>query len=312
MKKAVVAGGSGFVGKAVLEQFKKEGWETVVLSRSVKPVPGADRVVVWDAASGGPWEAEVSGAGAVVNLTGESVMTRFTLEAKRKILSSRVDSTRAIAAAIASASVTPSAWVNASAIGFYGDGQDRELCEASPRGSGFLAETCEAWEKAFFAPDLPGVRRAAIRVGIVLGRGGGAFEQLSRVTKMFAGGALGTGRQYMSWIHLDDIARMFVWASQNPVSGVFNGTAPAPVTNAEMMSAFRGVYGRPPIPPAPAFMVRLMAGAMNLEPDVILEGARVLPRMPLAHGFEFLHPSLGKALDGLADAGHAVESAQAR
>jgi uncharacterized protein (TIGR01777 family) len=211
-----------------------------------------------------------------------------------------VDSTRAIGEAISQSAAPPAVWVNASAIGIYGsDTGDRRLSEASPHGSGFMTEVCQAWEDAVDVFSLRSTRRVKIRIGIVMGHGGGAFEQLSKVTKSFAGGALGDGRQMMSWIHVTDLARMFVWALDNPVEGIYNGTAPNPKSNADVMAAFRAVYGRPPIPPAPAFVVPVLARLMNMEPELLLGGSRVIPEMALVKGFRFRFETLSEALEDL-------------
>jgi uncharacterized protein len=303
MKRVVVAGGSGFIGKAILSLLKSRGYETVVLSRGGKPVPGADRVANWNGKDQGDWTKELDGAYGVINLVGESIMTLFTPEAKRALRDSRVHSTHALAQAIAAVKNPPQAWVNASAMGFYGDTGDRMLAESAPKGKGFLPDLCEEWEKAMEVPPTPGVRKSKIRVGMVLGRGGGAFQQLSLVTKAFAGSALGDGRQWVSWIHLDDLAEMFLWALENDeVSGILNGGSPTPVTNSEFMAAFREAFGRPPVPPAPAFMVRLVAPLMKVEGDLLLSSQRMLPVMPLAKGFKFRHTGIRGTLESLVEA----------
>lgn len=302
MRKVIVAGGSGFVGGELLRVLKAEGYETVVLSRTTKPVAGADRVAAWDGKTLGDWKKEVDGAYGVINLSGQSIMTRFTPEARKKIRDSRVDSTKAIGEAITQSQVPPSVWINASAIGIYGsDTGDRKLTEGSPHGVGFMPEVCQAWEAAVDAFALGQTRQVKIRIGIVMGQGGGAFEQLSKVTKAFAGGALGDGKQMMSWIHVTDLARMFVWALENPVEGIYNGTAPNPKSNADVMAAFRAVYGRPPIPPAPSFIVPVLARLMNMEAELLLGGSRVIPEMALVKGFRFRFETLSEALEDLVE-----------
>lgn len=299
MKQAVIAGASGFIGRALLAELKARGWRTVAVSRGGS-VQGADETVAWSDSADSPLASALKQSDALVNLTGRSIMTRFTPQAMAEIRLSRVDSTRNLATVIKGLSKKPRVWVNASAVGIYGDRGSRILTEASQIGAGFLPESCAAWEKECLGAELPEVRRAALRIGIVLGKGGGAFEQLAKVTKMMAGGALGDGSQYMSWIHLDDLARMILWIIETEgVSGPINGTAPNPVTNSEMMAAFREFFGRPFAPPAPAFLLKKVMPLMNLEPSLLLEGQRVVPELALARGFQFCHKNLETALADL-------------
>jgi len=300
MKQAVIAGASGFIGQALLEEFRARGWRTVAVSRTAS-VPGADVTVSWIDSPGSPLAETLAQSQAMINLTGRSIMTRFTPQAMEEIRSSRVESTERLARLCAVlGDKAPPVWVNASAVGIYGDRGSRILTEASSGGEGFLPDSCAAWESACLNTDLPQVRRAALRIGIVLGKGGGAFEQLAKVTKMMAGGALGDGSQYMSWIHLDDLVRMILWIVETEgVCGPINGTAPNPVTNSQMMAAFREAFGRPFVPPAPAFFLRKVMPLMNLEPSLLLEGQRVVPEIALARGFKFRFERLDRALQDL-------------
>lgn len=299
MTQVVIAGASGFIGGALLAEFGARGWRTVAVSRSAH-VEGADETVSWSDNPESPLGVALKGSEALINLTGRSILTRFTPEAMAEIRSSRVDSTRGLATIMKGLSHKPRVWVNASAVGIYGDRGSRILTEASQVGTGFLPESCAAWENECLGADLPEVRKAALRIGIVLGRGGGAFEQLAKVTKMMAGGALGDGSQYMSWIHLDDLVRMILWIVETEgVCGPINGTAPNPVTNTQMMAAFREAFGRPFVPPAPAFFLRKVMPLMNLEPSLLLEGQRVVPEIALARGFKFRFERLDRALQDL-------------
>lgn len=300
MKKIVIAGASGFIGTELITAFKAEGWHIIAVSRGAS-VKGADETVAWSDDPASPLGRALGESQALINLAGRSIMTRFTPQSKEEILKSRVDSTQQLGRLIAGLSRKPEVWVNASAIGIYGDRGDKVLTEASPIGEGFLPDTCMAWESAVMKENLPDVRRVMIRIGIVLGHGGGAFEQLSKVTNMYAGGALGSGQQYVSWIHLKDLVRMFVWAVNNEVSGPINGTAPNPVTNAELMSGLRDVYGKPPIPPAPAFIIKAVLPMMGIEPSLLLDGQRVIPELAMVHGFRFEFETLTFALHDLVD-----------
>lgn len=296
--KIVIAGGSGFVGQHLARLLVDRGEEVVVLSRSVDR-SAKFREVAWDGRSVGDWASEVEGADYVFNLSGSPVEKKWTEAVKRGILSSRVDSTRAIHAAIERASVRPKAWVNASAVGWYGDRGDEILAESSRPGSGFLAETCEAWERCCLVPDLEGVKQVAVRIGIVLGREGGAFPILKKLTDSFAGGAAGDGRQWMPWIHVEDLARLLAWAAESAQEGPINGCSPDPARNGEMMSALRAEVGRPFSPAVPSFMLGIGAGLMGKEPSVLLMSQRAVPTLALAQGFEFSHRDLRLAIRSL-------------
>jgi uncharacterized protein (TIGR01777 family) len=232
-----------------------------------------------------------------MNLTGKSIDCPHTPENRVEIVRSRVNSVRAMAAAIGQVATPPKAWVQASATGFYGDTGDRSCDETAPRGEGFLAEVCEQWENALNAREPASTRQVILRIGFVLGHGGGALPVLSGMTKYFIGGAAGDGKQYISWIHLQDLVKVFTEAvAQRGWQGVFNATAPTPVTNAEFMKELREVMHRPWSPPAPAVMVRLGARLMGSEGSLALMSQRCPPVRLLAQGFKHHFPELRPAL----------------
>jgi uncharacterized protein (TIGR01777 family) len=300
MKKAVVAGGTGFIGAAVVREFLASGHQVVVLSRKSATVPGAT-VSQWDGKTLGTWTADLEGAAALVNLTGAPILARWTEGHKQAMRASRVGVTTLLGEAVAKCAVPPQCWINASAIGYYGDTGSRKTAESARPGRGVLAEMCVEWENAALQAPTPSTRKAPVRIGYVLGRGGPGFEALARATKLMLGGPLGNGRQYMAWIHLEDLARMIVWAVSSDIRGPMNGTAPNPVTNAEMMAAFRRVYGRPPAPPVPGFALKAMSAAMGWPEDMITASSRVVPEVALAHGFVFKYPTIESALAELTD-----------
>jgi uncharacterized protein (TIGR01777 family) len=300
MTKAVVAGGTGFIGRAVVQEFLANGHEVVVLSRKPGALQGAS-VVLWDGATLGPWTADLEGAGALVNLSGASILARWTEGHKRAMRESRIGVTALLSQAVAKCAVPPSSWVNASAVGYYGDTGDRRTGESAKPGQGYLADMCVQWEQAMNREPTPLTAKCAVRIGYVLGRGGPGFESLAKATKLFLGGPLGSGRQYMPWIHLTDLARMIVWAAERNETGPVNGTAPNPVTNAELMAAFRRVYGRPPALPVPGFVLSVLSAAMGWPHDLLTASARVVPEAALAKGFDFTFPTIGSALADLAD-----------
>ena len=301
--KVVIAGGSGFLGSALARSLATAGADIVILSRQPASPSGRIRTVVWDGRTVGLWAAELEGAAAVVNLAGRSVACRFTAENRRLILASRLDSVRAIAAATAGCRLPPAVLVQASAVGIYGDSGDRICTEASaPSGTDFIAGVAKAWEEAFFAAEAAGgPRRVALRIGFVLGRTGGALAPLAKLARFFLGGSAGNGKQYLSWIHVDDVCAIVRWVIERPgASGVYHATGPAPVTQAEFMRALRRALGRPWSPPAPAWAVRLGARFfLRVDPDLALTGQRCPPRRLLDEGFRFQWPVLPAALADL-------------
>jgi uncharacterized protein (TIGR01777 family) len=298
-RKLVLPGGSGFLGTALAQAFSQDGWEVVVLSRGAAPPAGSVRTVPWDGRTLGPWAAELEGAAAVVNLAGHTIACLHTPENRRKILNSRVESVRVIDAAVLQCRRPPEVLVQASAIGIYGDAGERVCDETAPAAADFVAEVVAAWEAAFFAGENPGgPRRVALRNGFILGRDGGGLVPLVRLTRCFLGGAAGDGKQVLSWLHLADFCAICRAVIARPESrGVYNATAPAPVTNAEFMRRLRETLHRPWSPPAPAWLVRALArGVLRVEPSLILTGARCVPRRLEEEGFAFRHPDLAPAL----------------
>ena len=232
-------------------------------------------------------------------LAGRSVACIHTPENRREIVDSRVNSVRAIDQACRQCKQPPSVLVQAASLAIYGDPDDRICDETAPHGTGFSVEVCEAWEGAFFAGVAAGeARRVALRIGFVLGRDGGALKPLANLARWFLGGAAGSGRQYISWVHIDDFSAMCRWAIENPqAQGAYNATGPAPATNAEFMRALRATLGRPWAPPTPAWAVKLGARfIIRADPDLALGGRRCVPRRLLDEGFAFRHTDLGASL----------------
>jgi len=296
-KRIVIAGGSGFIGTALAAEFVRRGYAVVVLTRSPRAPVAGIREVAWDAKNPGAWTAELTGAAAVINLTGKNINCPHTPENLRALTASRVDSVNAIAAAISRAQPPPRVWVQASATGFYGGNADRWCDENAPAGGDALANICRNWEAAFAVANLPATRRVTLRIGFVLGRAGGALRVLARLTKWFLGGAAGSGRQFISWIHLTDLTRIFVTAvEQEDFSGPFNAVAPNPVTNADFMRELRRALHRPWSPPVPALAVKLGAKLLGSEPSLALTGQRCAPMRLAAAGFKFQFSELPPAL----------------
>lgn len=300
MRKVVIAGGSGFIGTAASELLVKLGYDVVVLSRTGKADKGA-RGVVWNGATAGPWTEEIEGAFAVVNLTGASIAQKWTPEAKDEILQSRVRSTQAIGQAIQAAKDKPKVWINGSAVGYYGNRGSDELTEASTPGKkkDFVVDTTVAWEATCDRYETPGVRRIKLRTGLVLGNEGGPFPPLLAVTKKFLGGHHGRGDQFMSWIHIQDMARLIVFCIEGSLEGPVNATAPEPCTNRFFMAAMRGIAGRPWCPGVPAFVLKVASWFGAPDPSLLLHGQRVMPKAVREAGFRFNFEELREALVNL-------------
>ena len=295
-KRIVIAGGSGFIGTALAKALLAKNYEVVVLARTPRDRADGAREIEWDGEHLGEWIKFLDGAVAVINLAGKNINCPHTPENLRDLAASRVNSVNAIAAAILQVKTPPCVWAQASAIGFYGDTHDVLCDENSPSGKDALAEICRQWENAFHSASLPSARKVLLRIGFVLGRDGGALPVLAKLTKCFLGGSVGSGKQFISWIHLTDLTRMFVAAIEDEkLSGTFNATAPEPVTNKEFMRALRRALHRPWSPPAPAWAVRLGSRLMRSEPSLALAGCRVAPKRFLAAGFEFQFSELRAA-----------------
>jgi uncharacterized protein (TIGR01777 family) len=293
--KIVIAGGSGFLGTALTQGCRAAGHRVSVLTRR----PRQEDDVAWSPGGGDQeWRAVIDGADAVVNLAGEGIADRrWTAARKAAIADSRVRATRALVAAIDGARLKPATLLSGSAIGIYGNRGDEPLTEESPAGSDFLADVCRAWEAAA-APASPATRVVLLRTGVVLARDAGALPQMALPFRFFAGGPLGSGRQYVSWIHLADWVAAVQWALATAgVTGPLNVTAPSPATNAEFARALGRAMQRPAVMPAPSFALRLGLGEM--ADALLLGGQRVLPAKARRLGFEFGYPALDGALSAI-------------
>jgi uncharacterized protein (TIGR01777 family) len=298
-QRVVLAGGSGFIGQSLAADFHARGWEVIVLTRSPRPNSRAGRQVFWDGKTPSPeWTTLLDGAAVVVNLAGKSVSCRYTPENRRELISSRVGSVRAIGEAISQVRTPPLVWVQTSSLAIYGDTGGASLDETAPPGEGFSPEICKQWEQALQVAETPETRTVLLRIGFVLGPDGGLLEQLAKLARCFLGGTVGSGRQYISWLHMHDLSRMVRWAiERDDLQGVFNATGPNPATNAEFMATLRRIVRRPWSPPVPEPAVRLGAWLMGTEPWLALSGRRCVPRRLLDEGFAFQHPDLQEALE---------------
>jgi uncharacterized protein (TIGR01777 family) len=292
--KIVVAGGTGFVGEPLVAELVHRGHSAFVLTRRAKALP-AGTPLPWDGRSQGAWSETVASADAVVNLAGESIADgRWTDERKQRILASRIEATSAIVEALRRSPSSPHVLVNASATGFYGVRGDEVLDESSRRGEGFLAGVVDRWEAA--AREAESIARVVLlRFGVIFAKDGGALPKMVLPFRLGAGGPIGNGRQWMSWIDRVDVIRMIVWALENDaVRGAFNATAPEPVRNRDFARALGRALHRPAIVPTPAFALRIAFGEMANE--LLIGGQRVVPDRALKDGFRFEAGSLEQSL----------------
>ena len=291
----VVAGGSGFLGSALVRAWRSDGHEVKVLTRH----PASDDDVPWvPQPSGGGWRSTIEDAGAVVNLAGEGIADqRWTEERKAAILSSRVAATRALALAIRACAQPPRIFISASAVGYYGPHADEPLTEKSSPGSDFLARVCQSWERETDA--AAGITRIVLlRTGVVLARDGGALSKMALPFRFFVGGRVGTGRQYLSWIHVTDWVEMVRWALRTDVSGPLNLTAPHPVTNGEFTRALASAMHRPALFPVPEVALRVTLGK-EFADALLLGSQRVLPAKAQQLGFQFRFATIDSALQDI-------------
>ncbi|HEY9872053.1 MAG TPA: TIGR01777 family oxidoreductase [Candidatus Obscuribacterales bacterium] len=301
--KVAITGATGFVGSLLVERLHKEGHQVLVLSRNsakaqqffpASAFPNLE-VVAYTPTESGSWQQAISGCDAVVHLAGEPIAEgRWTPERKQEILNSRQLSTQKIVEAIAQAHPKPAVLVNASAIGYYGTSENATFDETSPSGDDFLAQVCQAWEAEAQKVKDTGTRLVILRLGIVLGMGG-ALAKMIPPFQLFAGGPIGTGRQWFSWISRDDLINLILFSLSNPnIEGVLNATAPNPVRMSELCLTLGQVLHRPSWLPVPAFALEALLGD---GAKVVLEGQQVLPKTTLSKGFNYQYPTLKPALE---------------
>ncbi|HZV11625.1 MAG TPA: TIGR01777 family oxidoreductase [Candidatus Kapabacteria bacterium] len=295
----IIAGGSGFIGSTLVNVLQGEGHAITVLARNERSanekLGGKARVLPWDGEFVGAWAEAVNGADVVVNLAGESIGDgRWSGARKEKILQSRLKATRAIVDAIIKAEKKPSLLINASAVGFYGNVPSGDVDESHAPGDDFLANVCKEWELEARRAESAGVRVALIRTGIVLSKNGGALPRMLTPFKFFVGGKIGSGNQWMPWIHLVDHIGIITYIINNQsVSGAVNLSAPEPATMKEFARALGKAMHRPSLFPVPGFVLKVMLGKMS---SLVLEGQRAVPKKILAAGYVFKFPQLDAAL----------------
>ncbi|MDH7512162.1 MAG: TIGR01777 family oxidoreductase [Clostridiales bacterium] len=299
-KLVTITGATGFIGRALCRHFIGSGYDVAVLSRNAakaRSLFGSQAIAAeWDGRTSRGWLELASRSEAIINLAGENIGAgRWTEEKKKRLLQSRLDAGKAVVDAIKKSSPKPGVLIQASAVGFYGPRQDEEIDETSPAGEGYLAGLVRRWEESTGEVEDLGVRRVVIRSGLVLGREGGILPRLMTPFRFFVGGPLGGGKQWLSWIHLEDEIRAIRFlVEKGGLRGVFNLTSPGCVRNKEFCRALGQAMRRPWWFPVPAFVLIIFFGKMADE--TLLSGQRVIPRALLEAGFAFSFPGLRTAL----------------
>ena len=286
--RVMVAGGTGFVGEPLCQALRAEGHTVLLVSRD--SAHAGQRAIGWDAVP-----VAVNDVDAIVNLSGESIAAhRWSGAQKMRIIESRVSTTRALVDAVGAAQSRPTVLVNASAVGFYGPRGDEVLDETAGPGTGFLSKVCQAWEGEAMRAEALGMRVVRLRLGVVLATDGGALARMLPPFRAFVGGPLGDGRQWMSWIHRDDVTGLVLDAlAKDGYRGAVNATAPQPVTNRNFSKTLGATLARPSLLRAPAAVLRLALGEMA---DMLLTGQRVVPAVAERLGYRFRYPQLIAAL----------------
>jgi len=306
--KLILAGGSGFLGQALAKYFSALDWEVVVLTRHARGGNSQVREVTWDGETLGDWARELNGAVALVNLAGRSVNCRYTNENRRIIVDSRVKPTRVLGEAIARCQTPPRVWMNASSATLYRhtfgpawDETGMDFTTTPEARDAFSVDVVRAWEAVFNTALVPQTRKIALRTTMVLGHGSNSvLPVLCRLARFGLGGRMGSGKQYVSWLHEADFCRAVEWLiTHEEIGGPVNLAAPNPVTNAEMMRLFRELVGAPLGLPAMEWMLEIGAFFLRTETELILKSRRVIPGKLLAGGFDFRFPAMRQALQNL-------------
>lgn len=297
-KKIVITGGTGFLGVYLTKYFTEKGYHVYIISRNERPSIPNVIYLKWDGKTLGNWTESIENAEAVINLAGKSVNCRYTEINKRIINESRIFATQAIGKAIQQAKQPPKVWLNGGSATIYRYSEDKQMTEQNGElGNNFSVDVCKNWEKTFNELDTPKTRKVFMRISIVLGKGGGVVPPLRNLVRCGLGGKQGHGRQFVSWLHIHDYARMVEWfIKKNDFSGVVNCVSPKPVTNNDFMKTFRKAYHVPFGLPQPKWVLKMGAIMIGTETELILKSRNVVPERLEQAGFVFEYPTLNKAL----------------
>jgi len=300
MKKIIIAGGSGFIGSYLSKRFSSQGYQVVILSRGKPKTQNNIRYVNWDGENLSDWKDELENSFLLINLCGKTVAVRHTSKNKKEIFDSRINSTKVLNQAILFCENPPKYWMNSSGATIYKTSftqkRDEYLSETEQE---FLTEVIIAWEREFFKNSNSKIRKLALRTPVVFGKSGETFGKLNLLTKFGLGGKQGNGKQIMSWVHIEDFARIIDFAIEKNMEGVVNMASPNPVTNTEMMRAFRKFNRIKFGIPTPEFLLKIGAKIIGVEPDFVLKSYYVVSKRLEENEFDFKFPTIDKALADL-------------
>lgn len=301
MNKIIIAGGTGFLGSVLIDHFKSKVKSIMVLSRTPKKNTGNTTYIQWDGKTMGNWVHHLENADALINLTGKSVDCRYHDKNKEAILSSRIDSTNILGQGLKTCKNPPKIWINSSTATIYEDSRNQEMDEENGViGTGFSVHVAKAWEREFFSFSNPEIRQIALRTSIVLGKRGGAFVPITKLTKIGFGGKQGDGQQKVSWIHEKDFARSVEYIIKNEnITGVINIVSPTQTTNSELMKTIRKVLKIPFGIPMNKTLLEIGARIIKTETELILKSRNVIPKKLMEHGFTFHFPTLENTIHNL-------------
>jgi uncharacterized protein (TIGR01777 family) len=297
-RKLIIAGGSGFLGRALARYFTARGWDVVIISRSRPTIHLPARWVPWDGLRQGAWSRELEGTAAVVNLAGRTVNCRYTAQNMLDIYTSRLDSTRALGRAIRDAANPPPVWLNSSTATLYRDARDRPQTEEGGEiGEGFSVDVGQRWEVALWEEDLPRTRRVALRTAMVFGVGeGGVMQTTDAVVRLGLAGSMAGGGQYLSWLHVQDFCRATEFLIDQPLVGAVNVGAPGALPNRDFLREYRAAWGVPVGIPSTAGLIRLGARVMKSEAELLLKSRWTAPERLTQAGFVFEYPEWAGAV----------------
>jgi uncharacterized protein (TIGR01777 family) len=299
-QKIIIAGGTGFLGNSLRNKYKNLDVEIIILTRKKIQNEGNITYVHWDAKTLGSWISHLEGSTAIINLVGKSVNCRYTEDNKKEIIASRVDATSIIGKAISTCLHPPKVWINAGSAAIFGDSGSKIKDENSSVGNGFSPQICKEWEQAFDEAVTPNTRKVFLRIGLVLQKGGGILKPFMNLARFGLGGKIGTGSQYMSWIHEEDFTNVIDWVIQDEsVQGILHCASPFPVTNKDFMKAMRLAVSVPFGFSNPAFLIRIGAIFIGTEAELVLSGRRVISRILHEKNFKFKYPHIQDAVQQL-------------
>ncbi|RZK39240.1 MAG: TIGR01777 family protein [Hymenobacter sp.] len=296
--KIILAGGNGYLGRVLAAHYSPLADEVILLSRKQAPDAGNVKIVVWDAKQEGAWTDQLERADLLINLCGKNVNCRYTKKNKTAIIRSRVVPTALLSNVLSKLQHPPKLWINVTSATIYRHAEDRPQDELTGEiGNGFSVDVCQQWEQVFFKANTPGVRKIALRMGIVFGKSDGVFPRLLNLVKFGLGGRQGNGQQYVSWIHEQDVCLITEFLVQHhELSGILNCTAPNAEKNAEQMRLIRRAYGRRFGLPATKLLLQIGALVIGTETELILKSRWVMPRLLLDAGYTFKYPFLQQAV----------------